>query len=127
MDRTVLDAYGWTDIQPTSEFLLDYDDEEDEEESVARVVERSRGATAGPTRSATKFSRVSSPSTQNERLRRLREDRLLGRRRQDDDEVRVPKRAWNGRLLKEKGRYFRFRLRAKIGIVLGKETKATCK
>jgi hypothetical protein len=31
MDRTVLDAYGWTDLQPTCEFLLDY--EEDDEET----------------------------------------------------------------------------------------------
>ena len=31
MDRAVLDAYGWTDIQPTCEFLLDYEDEEEEE------------------------------------------------------------------------------------------------
>jgi hypothetical protein len=30
MDRTVLDAYGWTDIQPTCEFLLDYEEEEDD-------------------------------------------------------------------------------------------------
>ncbi|WP_437878393.1 Eco57I restriction-modification methylase domain-containing protein [Sorangium sp. So ce513] len=29
MDRAVLDAYGWTDLQPTCTFLLDY--EEDEE------------------------------------------------------------------------------------------------
>jgi hypothetical protein len=30
MDRAVLDAYGWTDIRPTCEFLLDYEiDEED--------------------------------------------------------------------------------------------------
>jgi len=29
MDRAVLDAYGWTDVDPTCEFLLDY--EEDEE------------------------------------------------------------------------------------------------
>ena len=28
-DRAVLDAYGWTDIQPTCEFLLDYEDEEE--------------------------------------------------------------------------------------------------
>lgn len=33
MDRAVLDAYGWTDIQPTCEFLLDYEDEEDDDES----------------------------------------------------------------------------------------------
>jgi len=31
MDRAVLDAYGWTDIQPTCEFILDYEDEEDDE------------------------------------------------------------------------------------------------
>lgn len=30
MDRAVLDAYGWTDLQPTCEFLLDYEEEEDE-------------------------------------------------------------------------------------------------
>jgi len=31
MDRAVLDAYGWTNIQPTCEFILDYEDEEDDE------------------------------------------------------------------------------------------------
>lgn len=31
MDRAVLDAYGWTDIRPICEFILDYEDEEDEE------------------------------------------------------------------------------------------------
>ena len=31
MDRVVLDAYGWTDIQPTCEFILDYEDEDDDE------------------------------------------------------------------------------------------------
>jgi hypothetical protein len=31
IDREVLDAYGWSDIQPTSTFLLDYQDEVDEE------------------------------------------------------------------------------------------------
>ena len=36
MDRAVLDAYGWTDIQPTCEFLLDYEDEEDEENAWPR-------------------------------------------------------------------------------------------
>jgi hypothetical protein len=30
MDRVVLDAYGWTDIQPTCEFILDFEDEEDD-------------------------------------------------------------------------------------------------
>jgi hypothetical protein len=29
MDRAVLDAYGWTDIQPKCEFLLDYEEEDD--------------------------------------------------------------------------------------------------
>lgn len=31
MDRAVLDAYGWTDLQPTCEFLLDYDEEQEED------------------------------------------------------------------------------------------------
>ncbi|MGA2703611.1 MAG: type IIL restriction-modification enzyme MmeI [Isosphaeraceae bacterium] len=31
MDRAVLDAYGWTDLKPACEFLLDYEDEEDQE------------------------------------------------------------------------------------------------
>jgi Eco57I restriction-modification methylase/MmeI, target recognition domain/MmeI, N-terminal domain len=35
MDRAVLDAYGWADLQPTCEFLLDYE-EEDEEETGGR-------------------------------------------------------------------------------------------
>jgi hypothetical protein len=30
MDRAVLDAYGWTDIRPTCEFILDYEDEDEE-------------------------------------------------------------------------------------------------
>ncbi len=29
MDRAVLEAYGWTDIQPRCEFILDYQDDED--------------------------------------------------------------------------------------------------
>ena len=32
MDRAVLDAYGWTELKPTCEFLLDYEDEDDEDE-----------------------------------------------------------------------------------------------
>ena len=31
MDWAVLDAYGWTDLKPTCEFLLDYGDDEDQE------------------------------------------------------------------------------------------------
>jgi hypothetical protein len=36
MDRAVLDAYGWTDLTPTCAFLLDYEDEEGEEEATGR-------------------------------------------------------------------------------------------
>src|SRR6266508_5556768 len=36
MDRAVLDAYGWTDLKPTCEFLLDYEGDEDEEETGRR-------------------------------------------------------------------------------------------
>jgi hypothetical protein len=32
MDRAVLDAYGWADIQPKCEFLLDYEEEDDPED-----------------------------------------------------------------------------------------------
>ena len=32
MDRAVLDAYGWTDIQPSCEFIPEFDDEDDEDE-----------------------------------------------------------------------------------------------
>jgi hypothetical protein len=31
MDRAVLDAYGWTDLEPTCEFLLDYEEEDEDE------------------------------------------------------------------------------------------------
>jgi hypothetical protein len=31
MDWAVLDAYGWTDLKPTCEFLLDYEDDDDQE------------------------------------------------------------------------------------------------
>ncbi len=36
MDRAVLDAYGWTDLTPTCEFLLDYEEDEDDEGSASR-------------------------------------------------------------------------------------------
>lgn len=32
MDRAVLAAYGWSDLSPQCQFLLDYDDPEDEDE-----------------------------------------------------------------------------------------------
>ena len=33
MDWAVLDAYGWTDLKPTCEFLLEYEEDGDEDES----------------------------------------------------------------------------------------------
>lgn len=36
MDRAVLDAYGWTDISTECTFLLDYEDEEDDENTSKR-------------------------------------------------------------------------------------------
>jgi hypothetical protein len=36
MDQAVLDAYGWTDLVPTCEFLLDYEKDEDDEGSSSR-------------------------------------------------------------------------------------------
>jgi hypothetical protein len=32
MDRAVLDAYGWKDLKPTCEFLLDYEEDDEDEE-----------------------------------------------------------------------------------------------
>ena len=40
MDRAVLDAYGWTDLRPTCAFLLDYKDEDNEEDDTGRVHHR---------------------------------------------------------------------------------------
>jgi len=53
MDRAVLDAYGWTDIQPRCQFILDYEDEDDDTPGQPSAA-RSPGATAGQTRSATR-------------------------------------------------------------------------
>lgn len=36
MDRAVLDAYGWTDLHPTCEFLLDYEEEESDDPSAPK-------------------------------------------------------------------------------------------
>jgi hypothetical protein len=36
MDRAVLDAYGWIDLVHTCEFLLDYEEDEDDEGSTRR-------------------------------------------------------------------------------------------
>ncbi len=57
MDRAVLDAYGWSDLKPACEFLLDWEEPEDdegakaaqEEEAVALALARRdarRGARA---------------------------------------------------------------------------------
>jgi hypothetical protein len=37
MDRAVLDAYGWTNLQPTCEFLLDFQDEAGDGESPSKA------------------------------------------------------------------------------------------
>ena len=58
MAPAVLDAYGWTDIQPTCEFFLNCEEDEDEDDGGAAAA-RSPGATAGPTTSATKSSPAS--------------------------------------------------------------------
>ncbi len=42
MDRAVLDAYGWTDLKPTCEFLLDYEDEDDADEPETGSTGRTR-------------------------------------------------------------------------------------
>src|SRR5207249_2813719 len=34
MDRAVLDAYGWTDLQPTCEFLLDYEEDDEDHDAL---------------------------------------------------------------------------------------------
>jgi hypothetical protein len=34
MDRAILDAYGWTDLKPTCEFLLDYEEDDEAEEDM---------------------------------------------------------------------------------------------
>ena len=60
MDRAVLDAYGWTDLKPTCEFILDYEEEEDDD-LASRAGKRSHGATDGPMNSAMKSSPASSP------------------------------------------------------------------
>jgi hypothetical protein len=36
MDRAVLDAYGWSDLQPTCTFLLDYEEEDDDDVGARR-------------------------------------------------------------------------------------------
>ena len=36
IDRTVLDAYGWPDLVPTCGFLLDYEEDEDEDNGSSR-------------------------------------------------------------------------------------------
>ena len=33
MDRAVLDAYGWADIQPTCEFFPEFDEEDEDDSS----------------------------------------------------------------------------------------------
>ena len=51
MDRAVLDAYGWTDLQPVCDFFPEFDEEEGRRG--IRPARRSASATAGRTKSAT--------------------------------------------------------------------------
>jgi hypothetical protein len=40
MDRAALDAYGWTDLQPRLDFILDYEDPEDQDNPTGRERKR---------------------------------------------------------------------------------------
>ncbi len=40
MDRAVLDAYRWTDVRPTCDFFLDYEEEETEREDGSRAAKK---------------------------------------------------------------------------------------
>lgn len=42
MDRAVLDAYGWTDIPTDCDFLVDYEEEETEEEAPTKARQRKK-------------------------------------------------------------------------------------
>jgi N-6 DNA Methylase len=42
MDRTVLDAYGWANIQPSCEFIPEFEDENDDEDEARRRKEKYR-------------------------------------------------------------------------------------
>ena len=42
MDRAVLDAYGWADLRPTCDFLLDYEVEDDEADDSGRARQRKK-------------------------------------------------------------------------------------
>jgi hypothetical protein len=59
MDRSVLDSYGWHDLAPRCEFLLDCDDEEAQDDAGAAPAHvgaggRSRGGTGGRMRCGTR-------------------------------------------------------------------------
>jgi len=59
MDRSVLDAYGWTNIPTDCEFILDYEMMKRMKTRGRAGSARSLGVTAGLTRSATKCWRSS--------------------------------------------------------------------
>ena len=42
MDRAVLDAYGWTNLQPVCDFFPEFDDEDEDEEESTRKKKRFR-------------------------------------------------------------------------------------
>jgi hypothetical protein len=50
LDRAVLDAYGWTDLHPTCEFLLDYEDEDDADDGTPDATPGHQTGTRRPRR-----------------------------------------------------------------------------
>jgi hypothetical protein len=42
MDRSVLDSYGWTDLHPACENLLDYEEEDNEDDDSGRTRQRKK-------------------------------------------------------------------------------------
>jgi hypothetical protein len=42
MDRAILDAYGWTDLMPFCKFLLDYEEDDDDEQNATGPSRRAR-------------------------------------------------------------------------------------
>ncbi len=84
MDRAVLDAYGWTDLKPTCEFLLDYEEEEDEDDE--RVTQRPRQEKALALPLARRLPRRSPrppAGTEQEACRRGTAHRARGRNRNE--------------------------------------------
>ena len=54
MDPAVLAAYGWTDLHPTCEFILDYEEDEDERRSRGSAREKALALPLARMKCATK-------------------------------------------------------------------------